>query len=233
MERMIAMKEKVRIKSFSKGLTLILDDQMPFDDLVREVAAKFVEGKNFFGNETVALSFSGRKLTEEEEIRLMDVIEYNCYLKIRCIVEKDEDRDKMIMKMLRIAEIRKLFEVDAEQEVQVFRGSLQDGEEIDTPTDIVIFGDVENGCSIRSEKSILILGSLYGKAFAGMDPKNGKNCVVAALEMAPEALAIGDFKYEPPKKTKWGKKKQFAQVASVREDAIVMEELTKEHLKAF
>ena len=60
------MKDKVRIKSFSKGLTIQLDDQIPFDDLLKEVAAKFSEGRNFFGKETVALAFSGRKLTDEE-----------------------------------------------------------------------------------------------------------------------------------------------------------------------
>ena len=232
-ERTIRMKDKVRIKSFSKGLKLILDDQIPFDDLLREVAAKFVEGKNFFGNETVALTFSGRKLSEEEEMQLMDVIQYNCYLKILCIVEKDEERDKFFMKIVRLAETRKLFEVDVDQEVQVFRGSLQDGEKLDTPTDVVIFGDVAAGCSITTEKSILVLGSLYGSAMAGKGAKAGKH-IVAALEMAPEALAIGDFKYEPPKKTKWGKKKKdVAYVAKIQDDAIVMEELTKEHLKAF
>ena len=227
------MKEKVRIKSFSKGLTLLLDDQIPFDDLLKEVASKFEEGKNFFGNETVALSFSGRKLSEEEELQLMDCIQYNCYLKILCIVEKDEEKDKLFMKMLRLAQARKLFEIDVDQEVQVFRGTLEDGEELITPTDVIIMGDVNPGCSVTSEKSILILGSLYGSAVAGKDSKEKKH-VVAALEMAPEALAIGDFTYEAPKKSKWGKKKKEApQVAKIQNDAIVMEELTKEHLKAF
>ena len=227
------MKEKVRIKSFTKGLKLILDDQVSFDDLIKEVAEKFATGKNFFGNETVALSFSGRKLTEEEEIRLMEVIEVNCYLKILCIVEKDEEKEKLFVKCLRIAEARKLFEIDADQEVQVFKGSLKDGEDVETPTDIVIFGDVEAGCSIVSEKSILVLGGLYGTAKAGKDSKDEK-FVVAALEMAPKALSIGDFTYEAPKKSKWGlKKKNVPMVARIQENSIVMEELTKEHLKAF
>ncbi|MBP5282439.1 MAG: septum site-determining protein MinC [Lachnospiraceae bacterium] len=227
------MKEKVRIKSFPKGLNLILDDQIPFDDLIKEVAEKFATGKNFFGDETVALSFSGRKLTEEEQIRLMEVIEVNCFLKILCIVEKDEEKEKLFVKCLRIAEARKLFDIDADQEVQVFRGSLQDGEDVDTPTDIVIFGDVQAGCSIVSEKSILVLGGLYGTAKAGKDSKDAKY-IVAAMEMAPEELCIGELKYEPPKKSKWGlKKKDVPMVAKIQGDAIVLEEMTKEHLKDF
>ena len=228
------MKERVRIKSFSKGLILQLDEKASFDELLSEVASKFSEGKHFFGKETVAISFAGRKLTDEEQIQILDCIQFNCYLKILCIVEKDEAREKLFMKTLRQAKIRELAETDLSQEIQVFHGSLKDGEELDTPNSIVIFGDVEPGCSVFSEKSILVLGSLYGSARAAVDG-DAKSAIIAALEMAPQALAIGDFKYDPPgKKNKWGrKKKEEAQVARIQGDTIVMEELTKEHLKAF
>ena len=58
--------------------------------------------------------------------------------------------------------------------------------------------------------------------------------MVAAMEMAPEELCIGELKYEPPKKSKWGlKKKDVPMVAKIQGDAIVLEEMTKEHLKDF
>ena len=213
------MKEKIRIKSFSKGLTLLLDDQIPFDDLEKEVASKFAEGKNFFGNETVALSFSGRKLTEQEEIRLVDVIEVNCFLKISCIVEKDEAKDKFFLKTIQLAEIQRLYKTEVDKTV-VIRGNVSDGQKLEVPENVVIIGDVDPGCQVSSEKSILVLGTLYGSATAGKDSK--------------EALTIGDFKYCPTKKSKWGKKqKKNALVAKIQGDAIIMEEFTKEHLKAF
>ena len=227
------MKEKVRIKSFSKGLVLQLDDQASFDELLSETAAKFLESKTFFGKETVAITFSGRKLSPDEEFQMIDAIQFNCDLKIPCIVEKNEEQDKVFMKAIRQAEIRELMEVDLDQEIQVFRGSLRDGEELETPNNVVVFGDVQEGCSISSEKNVLVLGAIYGTARAGMPHDDG--CMIAALEMAPEEISIGDFKYEPMKKiNKWGKKKkEAAQAAKVQGDAIVFEELTKEHLKAF
>lgn len=227
------MKEKVRIKSFSKGLVLQLDDQASFDELLSETASKFLEAKTFFGKETVAITFTGRKLSPDEEFQMIDAIQYNCDLRIPCIVEKNDAQDKVFMKAIRQAEIREMMEVDADQEIQVFRGSLRDGEELETPNNVVIFGDVQEGCSISSEKNVLVLGAIYGTARAGV-PHNDR-CIIAALEMTPEEISIGDFKYEPMKKTnKWGKKKkEAAQAAKVQGDTIVFEELTKEHLKAF
>lgn len=227
------MKDKVRIKSFSKGLTIQLDDQIPFDDLLKEVAAKFSEGKNFFGKETVALAFSGRKLTDEEEFLLIDAIQYSCFLKILCVVEKDEEQDKLFVKAIKLAKMRQMIAMDLDQEIQIYHGSLQGDLELETPTSIVIFGDVEAGCSITSEKSIFVMGSLFGKAVAGKGT-DGKKAVVVAMEMAPEAMAIGDFTYSPAKKSKWGKKKkEKALMARVQEGAIVLEEYSKECLSAF
>ena len=226
------MKDKVRIKSFSKGLILQMDDQLSFEELLVEIATKFEEARSFFGRETVALSFSGRKLSEEEELQVMDTIQAHCDLKILCIVDKDEEREKTFVRAMSLVEFRKMIELDLEHEIQVFHGSLKDGEELETPNSIVIFGDVESGCSITSEKNILILGTLYGNAHAGST--GDKKAIVVALEMAPQALAIGDFKYEPTKKSKWGKKKkEEALVAKVLGDSVITEELTKEHLKDF
>ncbi len=226
------MKDKVRIKSFAKGLLLQLDPKVPFEEILSEIASKFSEGRAFFGKESVALSFAGRKLSDEEEFQLMEKIQENCDLRILCILEKDESRNKTFVKALKLTEIRRFHEIDMEEEVQIFRGSLKDGEELQTPCSIVIFGDVEWGCSITSEKNILVMGALNGIARAGAE-KNRKAFVVA-MEMAPQALAIGDFNFEPIKRTKWGRKyKELPLVAKVRGDSIVMEAFTKEHLKDF
>ena len=228
------MKELVRIKSFPNGLILQLDQTAEFETLLSEIAAKFKDGKAFFGNAAVALSFRGRLLSEEEENLIQDCIEKNCNLKIVCIVCKEEEQERIFSKALQQIERKKLAETEIGKEIQVFRGSLRDGEELDTPSSIIILGDVEYGCSLTSEKSIIVLGGLYGKVHAGKGNLS-ENSVIVALEMAPSELSIGDFKYVPSKKSKWGKKtkEQAAMIAGIRENAIYMEKLTKEHLRDF
>lgn len=63
------MKNAVIVKSFRNGITLYLDGNMEFEQLLEEVADKFKESKEFFRDATVAVSFEGRDLSFEEEDR--------------------------------------------------------------------------------------------------------------------------------------------------------------------
>ena len=77
---------------------------------------------------------------------------------------------------------------------------------------------------------------MCGEAYAGTDVSEGmEGTYVAALEMEPERLKIGDFKYKSNnKQTKWGiRSKVQPKIAHVKNDKIVMEPLTKEILDTF
>ena len=163
-----------------------------------------------------------------------------------CIVAEDDEKDKVFVKAMQHTQRQQMIQTEMGQEIQIFRGSLKDGENLDTPSNIVILGNVDSGCRVFSEKSILIFGGLYGEAHAGYGTKDVSQ-VVIALEMAPEALSIGDFTYIPPQKAKWGKNKERqsareiqtlkktarAIAAKVQDDMIVLTEYTEEYLSAF
>ena len=104
---------------------------------------------------------------------------------------------------------------------------------IETDESIVIVGDVLPGCSVISAKNIIVLGGLYGEAFAGGNGKEG--AYIVALEMEPERLKIGDFKYKSSGKTaRWGiRPKVQPKIAHVKKQKIVFDALTKDLLGAF
>ena len=60
-------RKSVIIKSNKYGLTVILDDKMPFQELLLDIADKFQESANFFRNAKMAVTFRGRVLNREEE----------------------------------------------------------------------------------------------------------------------------------------------------------------------
>ncbi len=57
------MKNPVIIKSFPNGLSIYLDAEMPFSQLLEEIAVKFKESANFFKDASMVVSFEGRELT--------------------------------------------------------------------------------------------------------------------------------------------------------------------------
>jgi septum site-determining protein MinC len=177
----------------------------------------------------MALSIEGRVVTDMEEIRILDTIRRNSNLNILCIVGHDEETNKTYLKALQHMEKR----LTGGDEGQFYKGCLKDNAVIETEASIVILGDVYPGSAVISAKNIIVLGGLYGEAYAG---GNGQgNAYVVALEMAPERLKIGDFKYKYSGKTsKWGiRPKVQPKIAYVKNERIVFDALTKELLSSF
>ena len=162
----------------------------------------------------------------------MDVIRQSSDLNLVCIVGKDEETDRRYIKA--IQKVQKKLPVGSEG--QLHKGSLKNREVLETESSIIILGDVYPGSAVMSRGNIIILGGLYGEAYAGTDVSEGmEGTYVAALEMEPERLKIGDFKYKSNnKQTKWGiRSKVQPKIAHVKNDKIVMEPLTKEILDTF
>ena len=224
------MKEQVYIKSFPNGLSIHIDDSLSFDEIISKVAEKFSASRNFFGKVVMALSIVGVSLTDEQELALIQTISEHSDVKIRCIVDKDPDHNKVFAKTIEKLERN----ISGDFFGEFMRGSLVDQDVLETENSIVILGDVEKGSTVYSEGSIIVLGSLSGKAYAGIHGDN--HAFVAALEMAPEKIKIGDFKYlgegKAPKRKMFSSKKAGL-VARVENERIVFEQLTKDLLKGF
>lgn len=223
------MKDAVIIKSFQNGITLLLNEEASMDEILEEIAFKFSEAKNFFGSASMALSIEGKELSDAQEIQILETIKKNSSIKILCIVGHDENTNKNFIKALQHVEKR----LSSGDEGQFYKGSLKNNDVIETENSIVILGDVYPGSAVISSKNIIVLGGLYGEAYAG---GNGlSEAYIVALEMEPERLKIGDFKYKTgTKQSKWGiRPKVQPKIAFIKNDKIVMEPLTKELLDSF
>ena len=218
--------DAVIIKSFPNGITLMLREDAGFEEIIEDIRFKFSEAKNFFGKSSMALSIEGRALTETEEIRILDAIRSSCNVNIICIVGHDEETDKNFIKALQHVEKR----LTGGDEGQFYKGTLKNREVLETENSIVILGDVYPGSAVISGGNIIVLGGLYGEAYAG--GKGQENAYVVALEMEPERLKIGDFKYKAStRQTRWGiRPKIQPKIAYVKNKSVVYEPLTKDML---
>ncbi len=218
------MKSSCIIKSFPNGINLILKGDVEFEALLQEIGDKFEKSRPFFGNASVALSFEGRALSTEEETQIVDLIHKCSDINVVCIMAKDSKTDLTFVKALQ----KVARQIPDGEEGYFFKGSLSDENEMNMEQDVVILGDVAEGCVVKSTGSIIVLGALNGKAYAGTE--GNARAFVAALEMSPEKIKIGDFKYINNKKKAVFGRKAKAQVAFVQENKIVMDKFTKEIL---
>ena len=221
------MKNPVIIKSFQNGLSIFLDEEMPFEQLLEEIAFKFKESAHFFKDASMVLSFEGRELSDEEERRIVNVITANSALHVVCIMGKNEETNKNFVKALQKLSYHQQI---MENAGQFYKGTLKDGQTLETENSVIVLGDVYPGACIISNKDIVILGGLYGQAYAGGNGMEGH--FVVALEMSPEKLKIGDFKYKTSEKqSKWSiKPKIQPKIAYVEDGRVIMEPITKELL---
>lgn len=222
------MKNPVIIKSFPNGIVLHLDPEMSFDTLIIDIADKFRESSSFFKNAKMALSIKGRALTDQQEKQILEAISDNSNLQIICLVGEDDATNQNFVKALQQTDFAG--ELGLCSEGQFYRGTLKNGQVLETESSIVILGDVYPGSAIISARDIIVLGGLFGEAYAGGN--GSKEHFIAALEMSPQRLKIGDFKYKPKEKTpKWSiKPKVQPKLAYVKDDKITMDSLTKELL---
>ena len=219
------MSQPVVLKSNPHGINLILDPDMPFTELKKEILKKFEESDRFFKNAKIGLSFEGRVLSQEQEYEILDLIEKNTSIQVVCIIENDERIDAYYAEKIRAFE-----DAQAGRTGEFYKGTLRSGQVIECESSIVILGDVNPGAKIIARGNIVILGSLKGNAYAGA--AGDESAFVAALDMDPVQIRIGDAigrsaDKGPLSAIKNRKKVMEPQIAIVSEDGILIEPITK------
>lgn len=233
------------IKGNKSGIVLVLDKDLEFSQLKKDIAAKFKETAKFLGKASMAISFDGRELTTEEQKEVLGIIEQNSDLKIVCVVNKDEKQEETFKKSIE----EKMIELNSHSG-QFYKGNLRSGQVLEVETSVVVIGDVNIGAKVVSKGNIIVIGNLKGNAFAGAGGK--KDAFVLALGMQPIQIRIADFIARAPDKQGKGffkektaffgrkkeKKQQLTELSQTQEmkiafvegENIMIEPLTKDVL---
>ncbi len=225
-------KQPVIIKSSKNGINLVLDDALPFDILLEEIRNKFVESEKFFKNAKIAISFEGRALSEDEQYAVIDAIQQNTTISIVCIMDHDDLMDEVIQRRMDT-----YVEMHSPQTGQFYKGTLRSGQQFESETSLIVLGDVNPGAKVIAKGNIVVLGALKGTAYAGAD--GDSSCFVAALEMNPVQIKIGDYigrsadRKEPVRGFRKKVKEEAGgpQIATVYEQQILIEPISSGLLK--
>ncbi len=214
-------KTPVVIKGNKSGIRIILDAELPFEELLQEVEKKFSDSADFLGDARVAVSLEGRELSGEEEAILLQCIADHSRLNVVCLIDNDKMREEYFTQSLN----DRLMQMSANTG-QFFKGNLRSGQVMEFETSIIVLGDVNAGAQVVSTGNVIILGTLNGTVYAGASGK--ENCFVVALKMNPVQIRIGDViarcadeKKDPPKEP---------QIAYLEGDVIYVDTISRQTL---
>ncbi|MCR5823284.1 MAG: septum site-determining protein MinC [Lachnospiraceae bacterium] len=112
---------------------------------------------------------------------------------------------------------------DISKVARFFKGNVRSGMVINEESSLVILGDINPGGEIYSAGNIIILGSLKGKAFAGIN--GNQNAFVFALNMDPIQIRIADKigRASDSKKKSSNNDEHEPKIALVKDNAIAIE----------
>ena len=214
------MSNHVIIKGKNDRLVIALDPDISFLDICDILKTKILEARNFIGNSRMAIEFSGRTLTNEEENILIGIITDNSNIVISYIFSKREDSDEEI-------DLEHLNPLIEEGKTHFYRGTLRSGSKIESDGNIVVLGDVNPSSIIKARGNVIVLGHLNGTVYAGLGGDD--RAFIGAIYFNPIQLTIGmktitDIQDEILDSSRVNKKSRF-KVARIRNQEIVVEEL--------
>ena len=214
------MSNHVIIKGKNDRLVIALNPDIDFLDICDILKTKILEAKNFIGNSRMAIEFSGRALTNEEENKLIGIITENSNIVISYIFSKRTDSEEE----MDLENINPLIE---EGKTHFFRGTLRSGSKIESDGNIVVVGDVNPSSIVKARGNVIVLGHLNGTVYAGLGGDD--RAFIGAIYFNPIQLTIGmktitDIQDEILDSSRVNKKSRF-KVARIRNQEIVVEEL--------
>ena len=214
------MSNHVIIKGKNDRLVIALNPDIDFLDICDILKTKILEAINFIGNSRMAIEFSGRALTNEEENKLIGIITENSNIVISYIFSKRTDSEEE----MDLENINPLIE---EGKTHFFRGTLRSGSKIESDGNVVVLGDVNPSSIIKARGNVIVLGHLNGTVYAGLGGDD--RAFIGAIYFNPIQLTIGmktitDIQDEILDSSRVNKKSRF-KVARIRNQEIVVEEL--------
>lgn len=225
------MSNQVIIKGKNDRLVIALNPKADFLELCDILKTKILEAKNFIGNSRMAIEFSGRNLTSEQEDILIGILTENSNIVISYIFteknEKVEKKNKEKKSKDQVMALSKLNPLIEEGKTHFYRGTLRSGAKIESDGSVVVIGDVNPSSIIRARGNVIVLGRLNGTVYAGL---NGDDkAFVTAIYFNPIQLTIGmktktDIQKEILDSSRVNKKDKF-RIARIKKQEIVVEEL--------
>lgn len=244
------MKNTVIIKGNRYGISIILNETIPFEDLLVELENKLESAEAFFDCEKqLAISFEGRTLSNEELDQILTVIDLNSNLKIAYILDNNSDLETTFYQIIQSEEeaqkeisqlsysemdtpaLHDYVPTDTQGNGLFYKGTLKAGQVFETPESVIVIGDVKPGASVIAGGNIVVIGKLQGVVKAGV--RGDKNAFVMALSMEPQQIEIDGIPANEHTLKRAARYKKESMIAIVIHNQICIDPISKSAIHDF
>jgi septum site-determining protein MinC len=214
----------ISFKATVNGLILIMQGEDDFETVYEHIEKKLDSSGRFFKGASLAVKYRGRKLTDEQEQRIVELLSKKTSAEIKSFEEdaaQPEKEPDEVDKGRERPKMRMIFFKGLEEGITKFyKGTVRSGQLVSFEGNIVIIGDVNPGGEVLATGNIIVMGSLRGMVHAGAD--GNKEAVVAALCLQPTQLRIADVITRPPD-TQDSRPALIPEMATVKDDMVYIE----------
>jgi septum site-determining protein MinC len=201
----------IAFQGTKSGLVIAIDDTLPFQAMMGELAKKLEESGEFFVNAEVTLNFGARALTEKDLKLIRQTIQEKHGLQIVGVkttsgetaasaqllglpnlTSPEQKTDSGLAagsngKSNLNKEILPKIETTA---TELIRRTLRSGQIYESRNNLVILGDVNAGAEVISGGDIIVFGALRGIAHAGAT--GNTRAMIVAMKLRPMQLRIAN-----------------------------------------
>jgi septum site-determining protein MinC len=191
------MEENIVVfKGSVNGLTIILKDEASFTAVLDQIEQKIATAGKFFKGASLKVKYRGRKLTQQEQDTIFQLMVKKSGAEIRSFEEDPEEpapvEEAPQAKPQNRLDIKKFFFFKGIEEgvTRFYRGTIRSGQLVSFEGNLVVIGDVNPGGEVVATGNVVVMGSLRGIVHAGAD--GNKEALVVALNLQPTQLRIAD-----------------------------------------
>ena len=193
------MATPISIKGGKDGLRLVLDETVPWEDVLDELHDRLSRGIEFFHGAQITVDTGERALGDKELAELLHLMgEHGLQPSTLATASREgrsAGRAAGIATRPPLRQAAAPAQNDAEAGLLIQR-TLRSGQVLRHHGHLTLMGDVNPGAEVVAGGSIIVWGRLRGTAHAGA--MGNTSAVVCALELVPTLLRIADTLARPP-----------------------------------
>jgi len=183
----------VMFKATVNDLFIIMKEESDFESILEQIANKIDSAGRFFKGVSLNVKYRGKKLTKDEENRILELLVRRSGAEIRKIEEDIQEAPETVEyapnhKKIKINKF--YFKGIDEGPAKFYRGTVRSGQLVESKGNLVVIGDVNPGGEVIANGNVVVVGALRGIVHAGAD--GNKEAIVVALNLQPMQLRIAD-----------------------------------------